>query len=161
MEMTMPFRLLPALLLLVASLVGCATGTVVVNDSQRIKGDKVVALDAPVAPWVAQIEMRLKEQGFKVKRLSRDASGGLANLGSRYILRLNGEYYGGWERRCFGGGYKFHSLTAELMDIETNEAIASVSGEGYSEGCQPMSGTIFGDVAKMVADRWQEGAAAP
>lgn len=76
-------------------------------------------------------------------------------MGSRYVLRIGGEHYAGWERRCFGGGYKFHSLTAELLDLASNESIASVSGEGYSEDCPPMSGSIFGDIANMVADRWE------
>ncbi len=133
----------------------CATGTVVVQNEEKISGPKVVALDAPLEPWVPQIEKRLRQQGFQVKRISRDSTGGLANLGSRYVLRIGGEHYRGWERRCFGGGYKFHALSAELMDLQTNEAIASVSGEGYSEDCPPASGTIFGDVAKMVADRWE------
>lgn len=134
---------------------GCATGTIVVQSEAKIQGPKVVALDAPLEPWVPQIEKRLRQQGFQVKRLSRDSTGSLANLGSRYVLRIGGAHYRGWERRCFGGGYKFHELSAELLDLETNEAIASVSGEGYSEDCPPASGTIFGDVAKMVAERWE------
>ncbi len=157
-ETTMtPKRLMlaPFVLAVALTVSACATGTLVVTDTRKISTERVVALDAPVAPWVAQIEVRLKERGFKVKRLSRDTSGSLANLGARYVLRINADYYAGWERRCFGGGYKFHAFTAELMDLEANEALASVSGEGYSEDCPPLSGTIFGDVANMVADRWQ------
>ncbi len=139
----------------VLALAACASGSVVVNSPEKVKGERVVALDAPLEPWVPQIEKRLRDSGFKVKRMSRDGTGALANMGARYVLRLHGDYYGGWEHRCFGGGYKFRVLSAELLDLETNEALASVSGEGYSEDCPPMSGSIFGDVAKMVADRWE------
>lgn len=133
----------------------CASGSVVVSSEEKIKGPRVVALDAPLAPWVPQIEKRLKQHGFQVKRISRDQTGGLANLGARYVLRLQGDYHTGWEYRCFGGGYLFRYLTAELLDLQANESLASVSGEGNSEGCAPLSGTIYGDVAAMVADRWE------
>lgn len=136
-------------------LTACASGSVVVNSAEKITGDKVVALDAPLESWVPLIEKRLRDRGFKVKRISRDGSGALANLGARYVLRLHGDYYGGWEHRCIGGGYKFRVLAAELLDLEANEALAAVSGEGYSEDCPPLSGSIFGDIAKMVADRWE------
>lgn len=133
----------------VLTLVGCATGSVVVQNEAKITAPKVVALDAPLEPWVPQIEKRLRQQGFQVKRISRNQSGALADLGSRYVLRIGGEHYAGWGHRCLGGGYKFHALTAELLDLTTNEALASVSGEGYSEDCPPLSGSIFGDIAKM------------
>lgn len=133
----------------------CATGTVVVQSEKKITEPKVVALDAPLAPWVPQIETRLRHKGFQVKRFSRNQAGALDDLGARYVLRIAGDYYRGWEQRCFGGGYKFHSLMAELVDIKTNESVASVTGEGYSENCPPLSGTIFGDIAKMVAERWE------
>ncbi len=136
-------------------LTACASGSVVVSSEEKIKGPRVVALDAPLAPWVPQIEKRLKQHGFQVKRISRDQTGSLANLGARYVLRLQGDYHTGWEYRCFGGGYLFRYLTAELMDLQANESLASVSGEGNSEGCPPLSGTIYGDVAGMVADRWE------
>lgn len=124
-------------------------------NEEKIKDARVVALDAPLAPWVPQIEKRLKQRGFQVKRISRDQTGSLANMGALYVLRLSGEYHAGWERRCFGGGYELQGLTAELLDLKTNEALASTSGEGFSEDCPPMSGTIFGDIASMVADRWE------
>jgi hypothetical protein len=140
---------------LVLFLASCASGSVVVLKEERIRAARVVALDAPLAPWVPQIEKRLKQHGFQVKRISRDQTGSLANLGARYVLRLTGDYHTGWERRCLGGGYRLQGLTAELLDLETNEALASTSGEGYSEDCPPLSGSIFGDVASMVADRWE------
>lgn len=140
---------------MVITLASCASGTVVVLNEEKIKEARVVALDAPLAPWVPQIEKRLKQRGFQVKRISRDQTGGLANLGSRYVLRLTGTHLAGWEQRCFGGGYKLQGLTAELLDLKTNEALASVTGEGYSEDCPPLSGSIFGDIASMVADRWE------
>jgi hypothetical protein len=134
----------------------CASGTVVVQNDAKIKGPKVVALDAPLAPWVPQIENRLRQKGFQVKRFSRNELGALDNMGARYVLRISGEHHSGWKNRCIGGGYKFNELMAELVDLKTNEALAAVSGEGFSEDCPPLSGTIFGDIARMVADRWED-----
>jgi hypothetical protein len=141
--------------LFVLILSACASGTVIVQNDSKIVGPKLVALDAPIAPWLPQIEIRLKQKGFQVKRFSRDQTGALTDLGAQYVLRISGSHYSGWENRCFGGGYKFDSLLAELVDLKTNESIATVSGEGYSENCPPLSGTIFSDIANMVADRWQ------
>ena len=140
---------------LLAIVSGCARGTLVVQNDIKIEGPKVIALDAPMTPWLPQIEVRLKQKGFQVKRFSRDQTGALTEIGARYVLRIGGQHYSGWENRCFGGGYKFDGLFAELIDLRTNEAIAAVTGEGYSEDCPPMSGTIFGDIADMVADRWK------
>lgn len=139
----------------VVGLAACATGTVVVQEGKKISGPKIVALDAPLAPWVPPIEMRLRDKGFQIKRFSRDQTGALTELSARYVLRLGGGHYTGWKHRCFGGGYKLEYLMAELVDLQTNQAIASVAGEGYTENCPPMSGTIYRDIANMVADRWE------
>lgn len=142
------------LMLVSLSLLGCATGDVVVQNDVRIDAPKVVALDAPLEPWVPQIEKRLKQHGFQVKRLS-PATVVPSTVNYRYVLRVGGGHYRGWAYRCFGGGFDFQELTAELVDTQSDEAIASVSGSGYSEDCPPASGTIFGDIARMVADRWR------
>ena len=57
--------------------------------------------------------------------------------------------------RCFGGGYNFDYINADLIDLSTNETIASMEGRGFSEKCPPMSGTIFTDINQMIADSWK------
>lgn len=136
-------------------LTGCATGTIVQQSTGKISEPKVIALDAPSAPWVAQIEKRLREKGFTIKRISRERTGALSDVAARYVLVLNGSYQTGWDRRCFGGGYMFDSINAELVDMSNNESIASISGEGYSEGCPPLSGSIYGDITKAIVDNWR------
>lgn len=137
------------------ALSSCATGAVTVQSKEKASGPKVVALDAPLEPWVAQIESRLRQRGFQVKHLPRGQTGQATIPGVRYVLRVGGEHYAGWGRRCIGGGYEFQSITAELIDQGTHEALATVSAEGYSEDCPPLSGTIFGDITNMVAERWE------
>ena len=60
-----------------------------------------------------------------------------------------------WAHRCFGGGYTFDYINADLIDLASNQTIASIEGRGYSEGCPPMSGTIYGDITKMIVDSWE------
>jgi hypothetical protein len=136
-------------------LAGCATGTVVQQSQTKIDEPKRIGLDAPLAPWVPQIEARLRQKGFTVKRISRDRYDALTDKFARYILVLGGSHYTGWERRCFGGGWKFEYVTAELIDMENNESVVSITGEGYSENCPPASGTIFEDIATAVASQWK------
>lgn len=145
----------PLCLLLPLLLQACASGTLVTQNTGSIHGEKVIGLDAPTAPWVAQVEKRIRDKGFKVKRISRDKYNSLTDTWAQYILVLDGSYYTGWENRCFGGGYRFEYLTAELINMKTNESVLSVSGEGYSENCPPLSGTIYGDIAKAVDSQWQ------
>lgn len=141
--------------LTIFTLAGCATGSVVTFKEHHIETSKEIGLDAPVTPWVSQIELKLRQKGFSVKRITRNETKALDGKKARYILVLEGSYASGWENRCFGGGYKFDHLTAELIDMEKNESLASVSGEGYSENCPPLSGTIFQDVASAVANQWK------
>ncbi|EGY23854.1 hypothetical protein DA2_3934 [Desulfovibrio sp. A2] len=57
--------------------------------------------------------------------------------------------------RCFGGGYKFIYINADLIDTATNETIANFSDAGYSENCPPASGTIFTDLTNTVINAWK------
>ncbi|MGE4340443.1 MAG: hypothetical protein AB7E55_31515 [Pigmentiphaga sp.] len=142
--------------IMVIVLAGCAaSGTTVVLNESKITEAKRIALDAPVAPWVAQIEIRLRQAGFTVKRISRDQFAAFNEEWANYVLVLDGSYYSGWQNRCFGGGYRFEFLTAELINLETNESVVSVSGEGYSESCPPASGTIYSDIVQAVSERWE------
>jgi hypothetical protein len=57
--------------LITSVLVGCAsTGHVVQMSDVKATGPKVIALNAPSAPWVGEIQNRLKQEGFKVLRWS-------------------------------------------------------------------------------------------
>ena len=138
-------------------LAGCAArGDVVVLNDEKITSAKLIGLDAPSAPWVAQIERRLKTRGFTVKRISRDETRALTATWADYILVLDGAYETGWGRRCLGGGLIFEYLNADLVNLKTNESVLSVYGQGYSENCGPLSGTIYGDIVKAVSDKWAE-----
>jgi hypothetical protein len=128
---------------------GCATGHVTQMSDEKIHGPKVIALYANNAPWLVDIQGRLKQAGFKVLRWSsREAE-------ARYILEINGQAPINWGRRCIGGGYKFDYLDANLVDVETNETILNINGKGYSENCPPLSGSIFQDIVDAVKNAWQ------
>jgi hypothetical protein len=137
------------------AMTACATGTVIVHNDEKISAPKEIVLDAPNAPWVAQIETRLRQKGFKVKRIARNERKALDWSNGRYVLALDGSYMTGWGHRCFGGGHKFDYLNAELLDLKENESLLSVSGEGYSENCPPASGTIYEDITAAVAAKWR------
>jgi hypothetical protein len=74
-----------------------------------------------------------------------------AEASARVVLRVDGYAPNTSLERCFGGGYKFNHITAEVIDTKTNETLATYSNSGYSENCPPLSGTIFADITKMVA----------
>ncbi|MDB0016475.1 hypothetical protein N9E28_02880, partial [Alphaproteobacteria bacterium] len=69
---------------------------------------------------------------------------------ARVILVLDGFAPNSSMTRCFGGGFKFNYINAELIDSLNNETLASYSNSGYSEGCPPLSGSIFEDITNMV-----------
>jgi len=155
-----------ALIVLLASIVisGCATGRVVQISDVPVTGPKVIALDAPNAPWVIEIQNHLKQKGFKVLRWSsrtrvaeKISSSRIESYNeaeARYILVVNGYAPYDWANRCFGGGYKFSHISTDLVDTVTNETILNVNGSGYSENCPPMSGSIFSDIAQAVDRVW-------
>jgi hypothetical protein len=153
------------LVLLTAVLIGgCATGHVVQISETQIQGPKVIALNAPSAPWVIEIQNQLKAKGFKVLRWStrtrvteQTTSNRVEQFNeaeARYVLVVEGFAPYDWANRCFGGGYKFSHISADLVDTATNETILNVNGSGYSEKCPPMSGTIFSDIANAVNAAW-------
>ena len=150
-----------------AALTACASGQVTRLTAEPIKQPKVLALDAPDEPWVSNIQRRLVEHGFTVKRwgstaeVTQAAGAGRVEqyneATTRYVLIVGG---GGaplhWSERCFGGGYKFDSISVDLVDTRENETLLNVNGSGYSEGCPPLSGSIFHDIAAAVDDVWAE-----
>lgn len=152
-------------ILWVSLIAGCASSGRVTNINEaRIEGGRVIALDAPSAPWVIEIQNRLKQKGFKVLRWSSRARvseqtsatrvESYNQAEARYVLVVDGYANLDWSSRCFGGGYQFSHISTDLVDTATNETILNINGSGYSEGCAPMSGTIFGDIAKAVDAAW-------
>lgn len=144
---------------------GCATGQVTQMSDTKIRGAKIIALDAGGAPWKVEIEARLKKAGFKVLRWSsrsrvteqtdKKRLEQYNKAEAKYILEIGGQAPTDWGHRCIGGGFKFDYIDANLVDVETNETILNVNGKGYSEGCFPLSGSVFQDIADAVQDAWQ------
>lgn len=150
--------------LAVLALAACATGRVTELSDKKITGPRVIALDAPSAPWVIEIQNRLKAKGFRVLRwssrtrvtekISENRVEQFNEAEARYVLVIEGYAPYDWANRCFGGGFKFDQISTDLVDTKSNETILNVNGSGYSEGCQPMSGTIFSDIANAVDAAW-------
>jgi len=147
-------------------LVGCAHNTTTVFVKEKIKGPKIIALDAPRTPWRAQIDIRIRKSGFKVLRWAStrrvreqvsDAHSEEYNKAStRYVLIIDGEALMDAMHRCFGGGFQFNYLNAELIDVQSNETIFIVSGSGFSEGCQPMSGKLYSNIVSALENAWEQ-----
>ena len=154
-----------------ALLIGCSHDITTVMVNRKIEGPKMIALDAPTAPWVAPIEQRLRQKGFKVMHWAsqRQVEQGTKErrvesyreASTRYVLVIRGEAYLDMMNRCFGGGFKFDFINAELVDVRTNETIVTYSGSGYSEDCPPASGNIFENISSMVSNVWGTGEGSP
>ena len=145
---------------------GCAgSGRVVQLSDGKIEAPKIIAFDAPSAPWVLEIQSRLKQKGFQVLRWSSTATvtektsnrraKSFNESQSRYVLVIDGHAPYDQANRCFGGGYRFSHLSVDLVDVTTNQTLLNVNGAGYSEGCPPLSGTIFSDIANAVDSAWK------
>lgn len=154
------------LLSLAVLLQGCvSTKSIDIMSDEKIMGQKVVAMSGSRGPWVYEIEKRLKQRGFQIKRMASqnssieqvsDTKTDVYNEASaRYILHIDGYAPNNSMERCFGGGYRFSHINAELIDIVKNETVFHYSNSGYSENCPPMSGTIFGDIVNLTDSAWQ------
>ena len=145
-------------------LTGCSHDITTVMVPKKIEGAKVIALDAPATPWVAPIELRLRQKGFKVlrwasqRRVEEQAGEKRVETfneaSTRYVLVVRGSAYLDQMNRCFGGGFKFDFINAELVDVKTNETLVTYSGSGYSEDCPPASGNIFENISLLVSNAW-------
>jgi hypothetical protein len=141
-------------------LVGCAQATYNTMRETKIQEPKVVALDAPREPYTIEVEKRLKAAGFKVLRLptrkvvkeqtSDTRTEIYKEAEARYVVYLEADV----RERCFAGGYNFRSLTAELVDVKTNETVFSMNDSGYSENCPPLSGKIYSKAVQGVQAAW-------
>ncbi len=146
-------------------LAGCAsTKNVDVVATEKAHGDRIVAINSARAPWVYEIEKRLKQKGFTVLRSASqqvtiekqtNRTTGIYNEATtRYVLNLNGFAPNNTMTRCYGGGYDFEYIDAELIDVKNNQTMFHYSNSGFSENCPPMSGTIFTDITNLVANAW-------
>ena len=142
-----------------------ATGKQTLSVDEKISASKIIALNVySGGPWMREVEKRLKQAGFTVLR-SAGTNEAIEVEGkkiiryneasTRYFLLIDALAAVDWAHRCFGGGYTFDYINADLIDLTSNQTIASIEGRGYSEGCQPMSGTIYGDITKMIVDSWE------
>ena len=140
---------------------GCvATKEKTVYVTTPINAPKEIALVGTRYPWVSQIETRLRAKGFKIKRfasvseattkVSSSTTETYNKASTRIILALDGYAHNTSMTRCFGGGYNFNYINAELIDAKNNETIAVYYNSGYSENCPPLSGTIFTDITEIV-----------
>ena len=145
---------------------GCAHYDSTVLVDKKIEGPKEIALSARTSPWLIDIESRLRKKGFKVFRMpsqrtvreqvSPSRSEEYKESSARYVLVIDGQADVDAMHRCFGGGYKFSFLTAELVDTKTNETVLSASGTGYSEGCPPAASNLYGNIIDTVAGAWAQ-----
>jgi hypothetical protein len=146
------------------TLTGCARTELYQSPELHAEGPKVVALQGDRLPWVAEIERRLRTDGFTVLRWEGreivtesktvDKTVQYREAETRYILRIDGSAQMDTMHRCMGGGYDFEYISAELIDAKTNQTISSFSGNGMSENCPPMSGHIYQQITSMVKSAW-------
>lgn len=145
---------------------GCvAVGNQTLEIENKITEPKIIAVNVNSGgPWMREIERRLKKQGFKVLRASSvneaiEVSGKKIikynEASTRYFLRIDAQAPTTFAYRCFGGGFNFDYFYADLIDIQSNETVASIESRGYSEGCQPLAGKIYTNTTKMVVSSWE------
>ncbi len=111
--------------------------------TSQVNYNAITIKASPFGPWVASIKERLSERGVDVKSYSSTSK-------TKFVLHLNANAPTGFIHKCFGGGYQFDYYIAELIDSTTNKVIGSVEGNGYSEGCQPFSGTMYTQTVNMI-----------
>lgn len=145
---------------------GCAsTKSVDVVSTEKIDAPKVIAISGSKGLWVKEIQKRLRNKGFTIKRSvsqqtiiekeSVDRTAVYRDASARYVLVLDGYAPSDSFQRCVGGGgYKFDYINAELVDLAKNETIFSYSNSGYSKGC-PLGGTIFTDIENLMVNSWR------
>ena len=145
---------------------GCvATKSVDIMISEKIDAPKVIAMSGSRGPWVYEIEKRLKANGFQIKRIASQNQAVeqvsdtkmeiYKEASARFIMNIDGYAPNNSMERCFGGGYRFDYINVELIDLTKNETVFHYSNSGYSEGCQPLSGSIFGDIAEITNSAWK------
>ena len=161
-------KILSIILVVVCS--GCvAIGEQTLFPEQQIDAPKVISLNVSSGgPWMREIERRLTKKGFRVlrsagrtsveitneKSLSNETKETFKKAETRYYLEVDAMAPVNWAHRCFGGGFNFDYIYADLIDTTTNQTIAAIESRGYSEGCAPLSGSIFENITNMVVNSW-------
>lgn len=152
--------------LFIVVLSGCvSTKSMDILVDEKFEGPKIIAMSGTRAPWIYEIEKRLREKGFEIKRMaSRNVSveevsptktEAYSEASARFVLHVDGYAPNTSMARCFGGGYRFEYINAELIDVRNNETVTHYSNSGYSENCPPLSGKIFGDISGAVSQVWK------
>ena len=165
MQFKAPIKLF-YLFFLIIIVSGCvAVGNQTLEVEEKIKAPKVVAVNINSGgPWMREIERRLKKEGFKVLRAASvneaiEVSGKKLikcnEASTRYFLRVDARAPTDFMHRCFGGGFNFDYFYADLIDLQSNQTIASIESRGYSEGCQPLAGKIYTNTTLMVVNSWE------
>ena len=155
-----------SIIVLGSFLTGCvAVGNKTLEIENKISDPKVIAVNVNTGgPWMREIERRLKKAGFKVLRSGSvneaiEVSGKQMikynEASTRYFLSIDTQAPTTFAYRCFGGGFNFDYFYADLIDIQSNETVASIESRGYSEGCQPLAGKIYTNTTKMVVSSWE------
>lgn len=143
----------------------CAAKREYILSEQLISEPKAISIQARRLPWVLEIERRLRAEGFEVYAdssvkqitVNNDSQQQTFNESStRFIVRIDGAADLGVMTRCMGGGYNFEYITVELFDSQENKILRQYSSNGYSEGCQPLSGTIFNDITNLINNAWNK-----
>ena len=146
---------------------GCvSTKSINVMSDEKATGPKIIAISGSRQPWVYEIEKRLKNSGFQIKRIisqsttieqiSPSKTEAYKETSARFILHIDGHAPNNSMERCFAGGYRFNHINVELIDILKNATVFHYSNTGYSENCPPLSGTIFGDIVELTNSIWQQ-----
>lgn len=117
-------------------------------------GPRVVAVIGNESNVVRALEDALRTRGFRVKRQYVRAS---EEAPPRYVLEVSSSTM----VRCFGGGFRLHSISAELIDVARNESVYSAEASGYTENCEPLSGNIFGNIAEALKANWRDAPERP
>ena len=163
MPKTLKIYLLVALLPLITGCVTTKSSNLMI--SEKLKAPRIIAMQGTRAPWVYKIESALKKQSFTIKRLASQSISTEKVSNSKistykeatapFILLIDGYAPNNSMERCFGGGYKFDYIDVELINLKTNETVLHYSNSGYSEGCPPLSGTIFSDIKNLITSAWE------
>lgn len=156
----------PLITLFMVFLSGCvSTKSMDILVDKKFEGPKIIAMSGSRDPWIYEIEKRLREQGFEIKRMasknvsveevSPTKTEAYNEASARFVLHVEGYAPNTSMSRCFGGGYRFEYINAELIDVRNNETVMHYSNSGYSENCPPLSGTIFSDISGAVSQVWR------
>ena len=88
-------------LLLFASTIttGCSSANISIMKDIKIRGEKIIALDAEPAPWNGKIAETISKQGFKVITTGK--------LETRFVLQIGASAPTDVMHRCFAGGWNF------------------------------------------------------